>query len=199
LATWLHSILYHIAVDKVRSDSKELSVDEVVGKWMNSEYSVDIEADLIRKETQMEVREALRRLPYNYRAAIIFHDAEGLSAKEISQLCGASLSAIKQRILRGRMMLLTALKSVDVSKLSTDTGSLSCWESRQMISDYLDDSLAQRQRNALEQHLSSCTTCPPLYRSLVGLRRVLGDLCEGDDDVPSEIRDRVLAKLSIGG
>ena len=40
------------------------------------------------------------------------------------------------------------------------------------MSDYLDNDLVPVQRPQLEAHLEHCSTCPPLYASLVGVHEL---------------------------
>lgn len=43
---------------------------------------------------------------------------------------------------------------------------LSCAVARSMVSDYIDGELAPDLCRALEAHLQTCPSCPPLYASL---------------------------------
>jgi RNA polymerase sigma-70 factor (ECF subfamily) len=62
---------------------------------------------------------------------------------------------------------------------------LSCAEARAMVSDYLDGELEAPFAQALERHLTSCASCPPLYASLVStlaeLKTMGGPVSEVDD------------------
>jgi RNA polymerase sigma-70 factor, ECF subfamily len=50
---------------------------------------------------------------------------------------------------------------------------LTCQQSRAMVSDYMNGDLDQERVQALEDHLQHCTSCPPLYASLVEVQRRL--------------------------
>jgi RNA polymerase sigma-70 factor (ECF subfamily) len=102
---WLRRIMHRLAVDRWRRD-REISVAEVEESWMDEDYSVDAEAVVERAETRAEIEDALVRLPYDYRTTVVLHDLEGLPAAEIAEV---GLPAAKQRLRRGRMMLVTAL------------------------------------------------------------------------------------------
>jgi RNA polymerase sigma-70 factor, ECF subfamily len=52
----------------------------------------------------------LRRLPDEYRAAVVLRDVEGLSNEEVAQTLEISLAAAKSRIHRGRMQLREGLE-----------------------------------------------------------------------------------------
>lgn len=47
----------------------------------------------------------------------------------------------------------------------------------------------------MELHLESCSTCPPLYASLVGVHERLGDLRDPDTEVPPGLADRIHARM----
>lgn len=50
---------------------------------------------------------------------------------------------------------------------------LTCQQARAMVSDYMNGDLDQERVQALEYHLLHCTSCPPLYASLVEVQRYL--------------------------
>lgn len=50
---------------------------------------------------------------------------------------------------------------------------LTCQQARAMVSDYMNGDLDQERVQALEDHLQHCTSCPPLYASLVEVQRHL--------------------------
>jgi len=60
---------------------------------------------------------------------------------------------------------------------------LSCPKARSMVSDYIDGDLPVELAQALEQHLQTCPSCPPLYASLV---ETLAELKALDDDAGVE-------------
>jgi anti-sigma factor RsiW len=54
--------------------------------------------------------------------------------------------------------------------------SLSCQQARALVSDYINRELDEDLARTLERHLETCPTCPPLYASLVALRRRLAGM-----------------------
>ena len=55
------------------------------------------------------VREVIEHLPHDYRAAIVLHDLQGLTADETAEVCDCSVATAKIRIHRGRKRLREAL------------------------------------------------------------------------------------------
>ncbi len=191
LRTWLHQILYHLAIDRGRRHAYELRSSDVEARWRDETYSVDAETVVERAESAAELRDALVHLPQHYRSAVVLHDAEGWSANEIADFLGISLPAAKQRIRRGRMMLVSALSQRQRRHEANAGVPLSCWEAREQVSSYIDGDLETGKRAALEAHLARCATCPPLYQALVGTTTSLGHLHDPDSVIPPALADRV--------
>ena len=202
LATWLHRIAHNLAVDRARRDREvpvEDLAEEVEGRWRDDAYTVDAAEVVARAETRAELDDALIRLPVSYRAAVVLHDAEGLAVAEIADIAQISLPAAKQRLRRGRMMLVSALARGSERRAVLKGVPLRCWEARSQVSDYLDGLLAPDRARRVEKHLEGCPTCPPLYAALVGatdaLARTRGTVRDPNDVVPPEQAARILADV----
>jgi RNA polymerase sigma-70 factor (ECF subfamily) len=195
LRTWLHRILYHLAVDRGRHSSHEVSVAEVEDLWRDDSYSVDPSTALERAQSADFVRDALVHLPQAYRSVVVLHDAEGWPSSEIAHMLDISLAATKQRLRRGRMMLVSALAEGEERRMANKGVPLSCWDARQQVSDYLDDELSAADRTLLEAHLGGCATCPPLYHALVSVTASLGALHDPDSVIPATLAQRVRERV----
>jgi len=194
--TWLHRILHHRFVDLVRADRTEpVDTDELAEQveraWQQDSYTVDGETVVLRAERVQELRDAIIRLPASYRSAVVLHDAQGLTAAQVAEVQEISLAAAKQRIARGRAMLVTHLARGTERRAAVGDVPLRCWDARSRVSDYLDDELGSAERAALETHLGGCPTCPALYAGLVGVRSALGAMRDPDTVVPPRIADRL--------
>lgn len=193
--TWLHRILHNLAVDRARRPDREMLVGDVVEKWRDDAYTVESEAVVERAETREELEDALVRVPFIYRSAVVLHDVEGWTSREIADAQGVGLPATKQRLLRGRMMLVTALAGGMERRAALRGVPLRCWSARRRVSDYLDGELPAKERALVERHLESCPTCPPLYASLVGVRDRLGGLRDPDTVIPPGLVERIHLRL----
>lgn len=198
LRTWLHHIMAHLAVDRARHRAHELSVTDVEALWADATYDVDAAAVLERADTAAELRDALVHLPYQYRSAVVLHDAEGFSARDIADIAGISLPAAKQRIRRGRMMLVSTLAQHHDRRVANTGVPLDCWEAREQVSGYIDGELQPAVRRSLEAHLARCATCPPLYQALVGTTAALGALHDPDSVIPGDLAERVRQHMHAG-
>jgi RNA polymerase sigma-70 factor (ECF subfamily) len=190
-ATWLRRILHNLAVDRARRSSHEVLVDEVEEKWRDDAYTVDAGAVVEHAETREDLEDGLVRLPFIYRSAVVLHDIEGWTMREVAETMGIDLPAAKQRLRRGRMMLVTALAGATERRVVLEGVPLRCWDARRRISDYLDDELPAHERATIERHLETCPTCPPLYASIVGVRGHLPGLRDPDNVIPPRLAGRL--------
>lgn len=201
LATWLHSILHNLAVDHFRRDREDATEDierEMEEKWRDDSYTVDVATVVERAETREELWDALVRLPIIYRTAVVLHDMEEMTVAEIADVQGIGLPAAKQRLRRGRMMLVSALAQGNERRYALRGVPLRCWDARRKVSDFLDDDLPAPDRLLVERHLKTCPTCPPLYAGLVGTRAALGALRDPDTVVPGALAGRIKELLAEG-
>lgn len=200
VATWLHTVLYRTFVDGHRRPSPlpvdQEALDEAVDRaWRDDAYRVSPEAVAVRAAQRDTLLDALTRLPHDHRSAVVLHDVEGWTAARIAEAHGIGVPAAKQRIRRGRAMLVSALDGEVERRLARKGVPMNCWEARSQVSDYLDDELSAAERTRLEAHLAGCPTCPSLYAALVGAQGGLGSLRDTDKVVPPALAARVRAHL----
>ena len=195
LRSWLFRIGHNTTIDFYRRRREEPSEDlalEVEGRWRDDDYTVDAAVVVTRTETADEVRDALVRIPVSYRSVVVLHDAEGWTAQEIADVMDLSLPATKQRLRRGRMMLVSAMARGHERRVATAEVPLRCWDARQHVSAYLDAELPPATAAAVERHLAGCPTCPPLYASLVSVRDAMSSgLQDPDTVIPEAVAARI--------
>lgn len=191
LRPWLRRILHNLAIDRARRSAHEDVVEDVEARWAADDYTVDPAVVAERASTREELQDALVRLPFIYRTAVLLHDAEDLTVKEVAEMTGVSLSAAKQRLRRGRMMLVSALARGHERRLQHRGVPMPCWDARQHVSDYLDGVLDHATAHMVEAHLAVCPTCPPLYQALVAAHRRVTDIGDPDAVVPPDLAQRI--------
>ena len=195
LRHWLVRIAHNLMIDRARRAGREITVDAVETDWRDDAYTVDADVVVERAATRDELRDALVRLPYIYRSAVVLHDVEGLRVVDIADLHDISLPAAKQRLRRGRMALVSALATGADRRHALKGVPMRCWDARQHVSEYLDGDLDPALARTVEAHLASCPTCPPLYAALVGVHDELGRLRDTDDVVSPALSERLHALL----
>lgn len=196
LGAWLKRILRNIATDRARRSDREVVVDDVEANWHDDDYTVDPADVLDHAATRAELEDALARLPFIYRSAVLLHDVEQWTVQEIADLDEIGLPAAKQRLRRGRMALVSALAAGAERRHALQGVPMRCWDARQHVSEYLDGTLDPSTAGAVEAHLGQCPTCPPLYAALVGVHDAVGALRDADNVVPPAVAERLAAHVT---
>jgi RNA polymerase sigma-70 factor (ECF subfamily) len=109
--TWAFSIATRIATDHFRrpvTRARIVDVDHAQELPVSEDL---VEGRLVIDEMNSCVREVIESLPEDYRAALVLHDLEGLTAAATAEACGCSLATAKIRIHRARSRLKKALQS----------------------------------------------------------------------------------------
>ena len=110
LKTWAYTIATRVAIDYSRRPDQRrnmVELDEAQEPW---DPHANISEAFIVDEMNACIREVIDSLPEDYRAALVLHDLEGLTAQETADVCSTSLATAKARIHRGRKRLEKALE-----------------------------------------------------------------------------------------
>lgn len=105
---WLYKIATNTCLDELRRRQliKWQPWDNFTALFHPKQVAPDNpERETVRKERAALVREALAKLPANYRAALVLREAQGLSCEEIGEALGISRGAAKIVLLRARRKL----------------------------------------------------------------------------------------------
>ena len=191
LRHWLMRMLHNLTVDRSRRSQREVLVEEVEERWRDDSYTVEADAVITRASTGEELRDALARLPFTAREAVLLHDVEGYRVREVAAVQDVSLPAAKQRLRRGRMALVTALAQGERRRTLTKGVPMRCWDARQHVSDYMNGDLDPGIAAGVEAHLAGCPTCPPLYAALVGVSDQLGNLRDPDSVISPVLAEKL--------
>jgi RNA polymerase sigma-70 factor, ECF subfamily len=116
LYTWLHRIVVNTALMKLRERRRRPteSIDELLPDFRSDGHQAVAsrewsDALLERKETGAIVREAIARLPDQYREVLVLRDIEDRDTAEAAELLGTTPNAVKVRLHRARQALRTLL------------------------------------------------------------------------------------------
>jgi RNA polymerase sigma-70 factor (ECF subfamily) len=116
LHTWLHRILVNTALMKLRERRRRPtdSIEDLLPSYSTDGHQAVASRDwsdavLERKETAAIVREAIERLPDQYREVLVLRDIEEKDTAETAALLGTSSNAVKIRLHRARQALRTLL------------------------------------------------------------------------------------------
>lgn len=108
--TWAFAIASRVAADHFRKPERRLRIVEFDEGTPPVEVEGFSDEKLVVDEMSACVREVIDSLPEDYRAALVLHDLEGLSAREVAEVASCTLATAKIRIHRARRRLEQALR-----------------------------------------------------------------------------------------
>jgi RNA polymerase sigma-70 factor (ECF subfamily) len=159
-----------LSLDELMPDRREF--DRLSG---NSDGTP--ETALVRKESAKRLREAVQKLPPEYRLILVLHDMEELSDTDIAEITGLRLGTIRVRLHRARLFVRKTLAKSDSQdgihkalKITSDANAPArqrrCKEMFAELSNYLDDELDDSLCEELEKHMNGCAPCEAFLQSL---------------------------------
>lgn len=111
---WFFRILSNLFVDGLRRKPRQvpLSLDQPLSEPGENDYVLEIpdshgdpEERIMKDVMDERIQCALKRMPKEFRAAVVLCDVEGLSYEEVARTMGTSIGTVRSRIHRGRKML----------------------------------------------------------------------------------------------
>ncbi len=115
ISTWLHRIVVNAALMRLRKKSirMEESLEPLLPSFLEDGHRAGLgaawpespEEVVGRSQVRGVVREAIDRLPVNYRTVVLLRDIEQLSGAETGELLGLTPNAVKVRLHRARQAL----------------------------------------------------------------------------------------------
>jgi RNA polymerase sigma-70 factor, ECF subfamily len=137
------------------------------------------EISLMRRESAKRLREAVQKLPPDYRLVLVLHDMEELSDGDVAEITGLRLGTIRVRLHRARLFVRKELAKQDRqgmrrkmtepstdARLSMQPRQRRCKEMFAELSNYLDDELDDSLCEELEKHMDGCEPCKAFLSSL---------------------------------
>ena len=112
LRTWIYRIVINQARNRQRwwrrrHRSSQVSLDDHLQQCGEMESKTDVLPDrlLASKETATRIWEAMDRLPFDQRTALILREVDGLRYEEIAFSLGIAVGTVKSRLTRARQAL----------------------------------------------------------------------------------------------
>ncbi len=108
--TWAFSIATRVAADHFRQPVHRANIVDIDETAEPAGADPAIDERLVADEMNACLRKVIDSLPEDYRAALVLHELEGLTADQVADVCGSSVATAKIRIHRGRLRLREALE-----------------------------------------------------------------------------------------
>jgi RNA polymerase sigma-70 factor (ECF subfamily) len=112
LRTWIYRIVVNQARNRQRwwrrrRRSEQVSLDEHLQQFGDMESKGDVLPDrlLASKETASKIWQAMDRLPFDQRTALVLREVDGLRYEEIAFSLGVAVGTVKSRLTRARQAL----------------------------------------------------------------------------------------------
>jgi len=110
IKTWLFKIAINSTNDEMRRKNRFFKVFRTYDDGMDISSGLDIEKELLIKESRSVLQKELNKLKNDIRAVLLLFYFEGLKIEEISQITGKSKENVKVMLHRGRNTLKKRLK-----------------------------------------------------------------------------------------
>ena len=162
-----------LSLDELMPDRRQL---EQIAK----EGPLNPESLAIRSQEARRLREAIQRLPPQYRIVLVLRDMEGLSDEEVGEVTGLRPGTVRVRLHRARLFVRKALadhgkvagrsEKPDVRPAAAEAQRLhrraSCKALFAQLSNYLDHQLDASLCEEMEKHMDDCAPCRAFLSSL---------------------------------
>lgn len=164
-----------LSLEDLMPDRKEL-------EQVATDGSINPEAFAIRSQEAGRLRDAIQRLPPQYRIVLVLRDMEGLTDEEVAEITGLRSGTVRVRLHRARLFVRKELmkglnprsgRAAVASRVSSQEQPgneqlrpARCKAMFAELSNYLDEQLDDSLCEELERHLNGCEPCKAFLSSL---------------------------------
>ena len=178
LAVWLYKVARNNCLMKRRrskfAPKEHLSLEELMPdgtelQALSSGPRHTPEAHTLRGEEASLLRQAVLKVPPQYRLVLVLHDMEGLESAEVARILGIREGTVRVRLHRARLFVRKELAksgSLKPSKKNASARPRRCKEMFAALSDYMDGALDDSMCDELEKHMHGCIPCENFLSSL---------------------------------
>jgi RNA polymerase sigma-70 factor (ECF subfamily) len=214
LAVWLYKVAKSRCLMKRRKSKfaplKELSLEELMPDGtelahLRKSGGFDPEAFAIRKQQAQWLRQAIEKVPPQYRIVLVLRDMEGLSDDEVAEISGLRAGTVRVRLHRARL----CVRKQIAKRLRSGQGeggaesrrpqtepvqAAKCKTMFAELSDYLDEQLDDSMCAELEKHMDGCEPCKAFLSTL---ESTILALRQGAKESPNPMKARKLREYIL--
>jgi RNA polymerase sigma-70 factor (ECF subfamily) len=190
LRAWLFRILTNTYISSYRSSKRrpettgmdnveDLYLYKRVKRGESQGGGRSAEEEVLDSFTDVEIKEAIERLPESFRIAVLLSDVEGFSYAEIADIAGVPIGTVMSRIYRGRKAIQKLLHSYALKRGLVD-------------GLHSDEAISGQSVDTLESSLSDGSSDGILDKSLENMPDgSSGKITDrSSDGIPDNISDR---------
>ncbi len=184
LSVWLYKVARNRCVSSRRgsqfSPAKNLSLDELMPhshelRELQNAGIPNPETALLNSERAEQLKQAILRVPPQYRMVLVLHDMEDLTTAEVAQIMGLREGTVRVRLHRARLSVRQHLAKLRKARRVTSlTLHASAEEPRPprcrrlfaALSDYMDGVIDDAMCDEMDRHLHDCQPCQAFLASL---------------------------------
>ena len=184
LKVWLYKVARNQCISSRRgqkfSPARNLSLDELMPdsfelrKLLLSE-APGPEDTLLNSESAEHLKEAIMAVPPQYRMALVLHDMEDVSTKEVAQIMNLREATVRLRLHRARLFLRRKLAQLPqgtrqvgftLHASAEEKKPPHCRRLFAALSDYMDGVIDDAVCDEMDRHLQDCEPCQAFLASL---------------------------------
>jgi RNA polymerase sigma-70 factor, ECF subfamily len=160
---------HELSLEELMPDRKEL-------EQLSADGRINPESFAIRSEQASRLRDAVQKLPPQYRIVLVLRDMEGLTDDEVAEITGVHPGTVRVRLHRARLFVRKELMKTWIPRAKRKAPApvhaaeqfrpARCKAMFAELSDYLDEQLDDSLCEELEQHMNGCGPCQAFVASL---------------------------------
>ncbi len=189
---------HELSLEELMPDRKELEL-------LSADGRINPESFAIRSEQAARLREAIRKLPPQYRIVLVLRDMEGLTDEEVAEITGFRPGTVRVRLHRARLFVRKELMRLwkrrdGKSRPAHARGGAAhrparCKAMFAELSNYLDEQLDDTLCEEMERHLEDCGPCQVFLATLEAT--IEGCRKEGAERAPGPGLGRLRQRLML--
>jgi len=159
---------HSLSLEELMPDRRELERFASTGP-------INPESLTLRSEQANRLRDAIQKLPPDYRIILVLRDMEGLTDEAVAEITGLRRGTVRVRLHRARLFVRKTFSGSERQRPTKHAASppvpppvrpRQCKEMFAELSDYLDEQLDDTLCEELEAHLGGCEPCQVFLTSL---------------------------------